>query len=191
MQLYRKAIDFSSSIMARAFAEGDIVVDATVGQGRDTIRLAGLVGQRGKVFGFDVQKSAIEQTLKQLQNKGLASRVELFPVGHENLRAMIPAESHGQLAGVVFNLGFLPGGDKSICTQSETSVHAISQACSLIRSRGVIIITGYTGHPGGESEVEHVLRFASALDQTEFSVIRYQLLNQINHPPQSIIIYKN
>src|SRR5512144_1655855 len=68
---------------------GDRVMDATCGNGHDTLFLAGLVGAGGTVFAFDVQEQALEKTRQLLGENGYLDRVQLFHAGHEELAAYV------------------------------------------------------------------------------------------------------
>jgi hypothetical protein len=135
---------------------GDLAIDATVGNGHDLVFLAKQVGIRGHVLGFDIQTAALQQARARIAGAGLGERVSLRLCGHENMVAALPVEWPGQVAAVMFNLGYLPGFDKSLVTRAETTVIALSQALSVLRAGGLISLLAYRGHPGGAAEVTAV-----------------------------------
>ncbi|MGR9100640.1 MAG: class I SAM-dependent methyltransferase, partial [Gammaproteobacteria bacterium] len=96
----------------------DVAVDATVGNGHDLLFLAECVGQEGRVYGFDVQQSALDAARERLDKTGSGTRVTLFLCGHESMYDRIPAADRGRIAAVMFNLGYLPGGDKTVTTRA-------------------------------------------------------------------------
>ena len=49
--------------------EGDICIDATAGNGNDTLVLCELVGDAGKVFAFDIQEMAVKNTRERLEKQ--------------------------------------------------------------------------------------------------------------------------
>lgn len=137
---------------------GDIVVDATSGNGHDTQFLAMQVGKQGTVFAFDIQPAALEKTSAKLAEHDLTN-VRPLLASHSHMLELIPAEFHGQIAAIMFNLGYLPGGDKSIVTRQETTKEALQQALLLLKPGGVLSVLAYVGHPGGQSESREVQDF--------------------------------
>ncbi|SFB18177.1 MULTISPECIES: class I SAM-dependent methyltransferase [unclassified Bacillus (in: firmicutes)] len=183
-------LPFARKLLEKAVTDGNAVVDATLGNGHDTLYLANLVGSDGHVFGFDIQKQAIETSLSKISEKGFEDRVTLFHSGHENLGLLIPTEYHGKLAGAIFNLGYLPGSDKSITTTPLTTISALNQLMNLLKPGGIIVIVIYHGHEQGKVERDHLIEFAISLDQTKAHVLQYQFINQQNNPPFIIAIEK-
>ncbi|MFC4766675.1 tRNA (mnm(5)s(2)U34)-methyltransferase [Effusibacillus consociatus] len=169
---------------------GGIAVDATVGNGHDTLFLAENVGETGRVFGFDIQKEALESAEARLHDAGLLSRVTLFHEGHERLSEVLLPEVKGQIQAVTFNLGYLPGGDKQIVTRPDTTLLALQSAYDWLAPGGLIAAVLYSGHPGGKQEANEVLDWAKRLNQKHTQVLWYQFLNQQNDPPTLLAISK-
>jgi predicted methyltransferase len=155
-----RVTDMAHLIVRARLAPGALAVDATVGNGHDTVMLADAVGSAGRVFGFDVQASALAQARETL---GARPQVELFEAGHEWLSEHLPSNVHGRISAVMFNLGYLPGGDKRRTTKPDTTVQALSQATALIAIGGIITVLVYAGHAGGADEADAVGVFVSAL----------------------------
>ncbi|WP_455206471.1 FAD-dependent oxidoreductase [Kaarinaea lacus] len=132
--------------------QGDVVIDATVGNGYDTEFLARCVGVPGHVYGFDIQQQAIANTLQRLVSFGLEGRVTLYHAGHESMAEYINPDLHGDITAVVFNLGYLPGSSKTVQTQMQSTISALNLAIRMLKVGGIISIVCYTGHPGGEHE---------------------------------------
>ena len=133
---------------------GDLVVDATAGNGHDTLFLANLVGSEGKVVAFDVQQAAIESTRRRLEEAGVAERVELC---HESHGKILERCGRGEAVAVMFNLGYLPGGDHEVITEVGETLKAVVQALFVLKPGGVMTIVCYTGHPGGREESSAVV----------------------------------
>lgn len=172
--------------MAHAFLEEvvtdeDIVVDATMGNGHDTLFLARLAK---KVYAFDIQEQAIEQTTKRLAEAKL-DNVELLLTGHENVDQYVES-----IKAAIFNLGYLPSADKTVITQPHTTIQALEKLCQRLVAGGRIAIMIYYGHAGGDVERDAVLDFVSQLPQQEFTVALYKTINQINQPPFLVMIEK-
>jgi tRNA A58 N-methylase Trm61 len=184
-------LQFAKSLMQKTIQPGDVAVDATLGNGHDTLFLAQLVGETGKVFGFDVQEQAIEISHARLTEHQLEDRTVLFHKGHEYILNTIPETYHGKVKAAIFNLGYLPGSDKSIVTKPESTISAINQLLEIMSPEGVIVLVIYHGHPEGAHERDELMRFVQALDQQHARVLLYQFLNQQNHPPFIVAIEKN
>jgi predicted methyltransferase len=186
MTVIKKPLKMAREYIAACVAGGELTVDATAGNGYDTLFLARLVGVNGKVMAFDIQKKAIESTCRRLKAAKMLSRVDLIPEGHENMAHYI----HQPVAAVMFNLGYLPGGDHLLTTRPQTTLSALQAALRLLRPGGVATIVCYTGHQGGPEEKAALLGYLSALEQKYFTVLHYALLNQINEPPSLLVVEK-
>lgn len=185
-----RILSFTKSLITKAVKTGDIVVDATLGNGHDTLFLAGLVGETGKVYGFDIQKQAIAATKKRLEENDIMRNVVLFHAGHEKLAELISSEHHGKVTGAIFNLGYLPGSDKMVVTKPETTIAAIEQLLEIMAPEGIIVLVIYHGHEGGAVERDSLLQFCRELDQKIAHVVQYQFINQKNNPPFIVAIEK-
>ena len=163
----------AAEILRAVLSPGDRAIDATMGNGHDTALLCSLVGPEGRVYAFDVQPAALEATRRRLAEEGYAGQAELFLLGHEHMR-----EAVGEpVKAIVFNLGWLPGGDHRITTLTATTLPAIQQALALLMPMGVLVICVYPGHPEGEREQEMVTRLLSSLSPREYNVLMQQFLN--------------
>lgn len=137
-------------------------IDATVGNGGDTLFLAELASAAGgRVFGFDVQAAALERTRARLAERSLSA--ELFLAGHEKMAEFLPPALAGKFACAFFNLGWLPRSDKSTITRPDTTLAALESALGLLdKSRGLLSVLCYRGHDGGEAEFAAVRGFFDA-----------------------------
>ena len=183
-------LPFARKLLEKAVSPGDIAVDATVGNGHDTLFLAGLVGKSGIVYGFDIQEQAINKTKMRLDEQHLSEHVKLFNNGHEHVLSSIPETQHGLVKGAIFNLGYLPGGDKNIVTTPNTTISAIEQLLEIMAPEGIIVLVIYHGHEEGAIERDALLKYVLQLDQKMAHVLQYQFINQQNNPPFIIAIEK-
>lgn len=181
-----KVTDLNKVLLEDVINEGDIVIDATMGNGYDTKYLAEKVGENGFVYSFDVQEEAIKSTKKRLEKAGLIDRVNLILDGHQNMDMYVNKE----VSCVMFNLGYLPRAKHQVITKPETTLEAIKKSLELLKPNGVVSIAIYTGHEGGMEECDEVFGYVSKLDQSEYSVLNCNFVNQINHPPRLIMIEK-
>lgn len=181
-----KITDINKLYLEQVLCEGDVVVDATMGNGYDTKYLAEKVGENGFVYSFDVQEEAIKSTEKKLVKDNIEGRVKLILDGHENMDKYINEE----VSCVVFNLGYLPRAKHQIITKPDTTLKAIKHSLKLLKPHGIVSIAIYTGHPGGEEEKDSIYEYIKSLDQSQFNVLESGFINQINNPPQLVLIEK-
>ncbi len=175
--------------------DGDIAVDATAGNGHDTLFLAQTVGKNGKVYGFDIQQDALDNTYQKLKTNHAEKQVALFHAGHETMPILLPEHSNGKIKAIMFNLGYLPGGDKSRTTGLSTTLAALEASLMLLVTGGRITILAYTGHPGGREETEAVKNWAKLLPtdlyttSTEATAVK-TFAREMKFPPELIMIDK-
>jgi len=177
--------------MARQMAkdhieQGDTVIDATAGRGRDTLLLSNLVGKTGRVFSFDIQEEAIASSKELFDKNKLFNNVTFILDNHE----MMLKHIEEKVSFVMFNLGYLPGGDHSIGTEKESTINAISASLGLLGKNGFIVIVVYHGGDTGYEERDAVIRFAETLNQHEYIVRMSRFINQRGDPPILICIQK-
>ncbi|BDE10904.1 class I SAM-dependent methyltransferase [Lactococcus cremoris] len=207
-----KQIEMAHWMLKDIINVDDVVVDATMGNGYDTLFLAEL---GAKVYAFDVQEAALEATEKRLENKAIKTQivkkaspvdqstlslkeqtfnevsmtepsVDLILAGHEELINYVQSP----VKAAIFNLGYLPKTDKNIVTRAETTLSALSSLTDLLVVGGRIALVIYYGHEGGEEEKNAVINWASTLPQKDWEVTSYAPLNQIHTPPILVLIEK-
>ena len=177
----KRPLEMAHDFLAQVITQEDIVIDATMGNGHDTLFLAKLAKQ---VYAFDIQEQALEKTSQRLQEAGLTN-AELILQGHETVDQFVT-----EVKAAIFNLGYLPSADKSIITQPQTTIEALDKLCQLLVKGGRIAIMIYYGHEGGDIERDAVMDFVSQLPQQEYTAAIYRTLNQINNPPFLVMIEK-
>ncbi len=180
-----KTAGFALHILKQYIKPGDRVVDATVGNGYDTLQLCQAVGPEGSVYGFDVQKEAITATDTLLSENGF-SNYTLILDSHANLAQWISET----IQATIFNLGYLPGGDHQLTTKADETKKAVSSCLALLRPNGVIAIVFYPGHPEGALEKETLLAWAKALDSSIYHCVHSDMLNQSAAAPSVLFITK-
>lgn len=183
---FTNAVNIAKSICMNKLEEGDIAVDATMGNGNDTVFLAEIVGRTGKVYAFDIQEDAVRSTQKKIIDKNLFKYVKLINDGHENMDNYISE----RVKLIIFNLGYLPKGEHSITTKADTTLIALKKALNLIDKNGVVILVIYYGHEQGKTEKMSLEEYSKKLDQKKYNVVKMDFINQINSPPMLIIIEK-
>ncbi|QDP99842.1 rRNA methyltransferase [Lysinibacillus fusiformis] len=182
----QRVLQYAQQLLTDAIEVGDTVVDATAGNGHDTLFLAQLVGDDGQVFAFDVQKSAVDATLYRLLDNALEHRALVLHTGHEHVAKHVQKP----VTAAIFNLGYLPGSDHDIITKPNTTILAITDLLQLLKIGGIIVLVIYHGHPGGKEERDAVIEYVSHLPQKYVHVLKYEFLNQQNDPPFIIALEK-
>lgn len=179
--------DWVQDIAGSYIKEGDLCIDATAGKGKDTLFLCRMVGKAGKVIAFDIQEEAIGATKKTLSESNMEDRATLIQRGHEYMKEYADPET---VSVILFNLGYLPGGNHALATRSETTLEAAQQGLSLLRHGGLMGICIYSGGDSGFSEKEAVLSWAKNLPAGEYDVISNPFINKPNNPPLPLFIRK-
>ncbi|XP_073356513.1 tRNA (mnm(5)s(2)U34)-methyltransferase, chloroplastic isoform X2 [Aegilops tauschii subsp. strangulata] len=178
----RKATEVAHAVWRSIVQKGDAVVDATCGNGNDTFALLKMVSDdtgRGRVYGMDIQDSAIDSTssfLKMAVDSREMELVKLFAMCHSRMEDIVPKDSPVRL--VAFNLGYLPGGDKKIITVPETTELALQAASRIVGSGGLISVLVYIGHLGGRDELDIVESFASRLPVDTWVSCKFEMINR-------------
>ncbi|MBR6801702.1 MAG: class I SAM-dependent methyltransferase [Eubacteriaceae bacterium] len=184
MKLINNVNDIAHLYFEKIISDGDTVIDATCGNGHDTLILCRLAGS-GKVYAFDIQPSAVEATKALLAKNGI-SGAEVILDGHENMRKYVTEDAKL----VVFNLGYLPGSDKKITTAEETTLRAVKEALELTKNGGYISICAYLGHDGAMEEYSSLKKFLSLLPNKGYNVLEMKHTNRKETSPVYILIEK-
>ena len=167
--------------------EGDCCIDATAGNGNDTLVLCELVGETGKVIAFDIQEEAVANTKKRLAEHGVAERAQVLLESHVNMRRYAKADS---VSCIVFNFGYLPGGDHELATRKESSIAAIHEGLHVLKKGGMMSLCIYSGGDSGFEERDAILSEIKKLDGKKYLVIVSEYYNRPNHPPIPVLIVK-
>ena len=167
---------------------GGSVIDATAGRGGDTALLCSLVGENGKVIALDIQESAVMQTRKRIAAEGFGDICNVFLDSHENLANYAQPDS---LDGIVFNFGWLPGGDHDVHTKAESSIAAIETGLQLLKKGGYMSLCVYYGRNNGYTERDAILDYVNALDDRKYTVMLLTFPNRKNDPPFPIMIIRD
>lgn len=187
-------VNIAHKLIGDILCPGDIAIDATAGNGHDTLFLLEQVSPSGKVFGFDIQQAAINSTSQKLKSSGNLSRsterLTLLVASHADMAKQIPLQYHGNIKAFMFNLGYLPGGDKGIITQADTTLTALNVAIRMLSSNGIISILAYPGHKGGDLETVQVTTWCEQLDQNQFKISVVYSQEDKESAPRLFVIHK-
>ncbi len=166
-------------LLQRVISEGDLVIDATAGNGHDTVFLARRAGESGRVLAFDVQAAAIDSSRRLLETSDVAANVEFFQESHARLADHVP---DGSVAAIMFNLGYLPGSDQSVITTTSETLIALEAAVHALRPGGWLCVVCYPGHDGGNDEASAVEAWLTS-KPGELRVARYGMLATLRPAP--------
>ncbi len=188
MDRYGKIVNFVHMLINGSYngKEGLNFVDATCGNGFDTLFLCKTAGLSGHVKAFDIQEQAIERTRILLETNLENKNYEIIRDSHEYINKYLSEK----IDVVIFNLGYLPFSDKKITTKPDVTVNAIKNLLPLLNSDGRIYITTYVTHDTGQ-EIKEIYEYLMSLDNNEFNVIHTRIINKENTPPELFIVEKN
>ncbi|KAL7088319.1 hypothetical protein ACP275_13G120900 [Erythranthe tilingii] len=182
----KKSTEVAHAVWKNVVRKGDLVIDATCGNGYDTLAMLKLIAddtRRGRVYAMDLQKDALEST-SSLLDRSVSTHerelVELYAMCHTKMEELVSKGDTVRL--VAFNLGYLPGGDKKIKTESETTLLALEAAKRIVAPGGLISVLAYIGHSGGREEFEKVQSFAAELPIDNWVCCKLQMLNRPSAP---------
>ena len=169
-------------IMEQFINKESLCVDMTLGNGNDLVRMAKLSTQ-GELYGFDIQEEAIRRSKEKFSE---GSHIHLILDSHENFSNYVKSP----IDFAIYNLGYLPGGDKDIYTMVDSTLGSLKQLLTQLKVGGNVVITAYPGHAMGKRESLKIKELLSTLSQKSYEVLFFDLLNQINNPPEVYWIRK-
>ena len=177
--LLNNANDFTSMLIKSYVKEHHICLDGTVGNGNDTIKILNTLNGTGKIYGFDIQEDAINHTESLIFSRNYKTEVLLIKDSHEYVDRYIKE----RINFAIYNLGYLPGGDKNIKTNYTSTIISIKKVLDLLAPNGILLITVYLGHPGGMDEYTAINDYLETLEQKNYNVFKLKFINQKNNPP--------
>ncbi|MBF0714590.1 methyltransferase domain-containing protein [Gemella sp. GH3] len=179
-----KVLAFAEKILKEKIDKNSIVVDATCGNGNDTLFLAKTIAKR--VVAFDIQDTAINNTKKLLTINGVEEKVKLILDSHENFEKYIAEK----ISAVIFNLGYLPNANHSVTTLGEVTKNTIEKMLPNLEIGGRIAIVIYWGHKEGKEEKDILMPYFANINQKYVEVLEYRFINQKNNAPYLVILEK-
>ena len=191
MSHFSNIVSRSQQLLSEVLQPGDLAVDLTAGNGSDTLFLAQSVGPTGRVLAFDIQEQALSKTAAKLTQAGVSVIRSDSPISSkQTLGVTLICASHDKLPdyldaspnGIIANLGYLPGGDETVTTQTDSTVAALQYAIEALAAGGRISVVVYPGHPGGEDEGRAVDRLFASLTLKRWQVLRIEVPNSSAAP---------
>lgn len=193
MNLITKNTDTAMYVTLAYVSEGDFVIDATCGNGYDTAALSEAVGERGLVISFDIQQRAIDNARRMMEKDGRRN-VILIKDSFESMGEVIGNFTGKRPSAIVFNLGYLPHGDKSVTTNVKATMRGVAEALEIIKTNGIVTVTMYPGHEEGRREKQALLEAAKKLPADRYHALHSVVLNgerrSRKSPPEILFITK-
>ena len=177
--------DWIHRVLDEYIKEGDCCIDATMVKGGDTYYLCSKTVESGKVYAFDVQADALRQTREKLYKHKM--NAELILDGHEHMKEYVKEMA---VSCIMFNLGYLPGGDHHLATKTNTTIQAVEAGLGMLKTGGIMSICIYSGGDSGFEERDGVLEYLSQLDDRKYFIARQDFPNKKNNPPMPVFIIK-
>lgn len=179
--------EWCADFIRRQVKEGDLCIDATMGNGNDTLLLSLLCAQTGRVLAFDIQQQALDATREKLILAKAPENYTLILDSHANMASYASPDS---VSCIVFNFGYLPGSDHTLATRSESSIQALSQSLTLLKKGGLLSLCIYSGGDSGFEERDQILMWLKNLDSRKYLVIKSDYYNRPNHPPIPVLVIR-
>lgn len=173
--------------IAQHVSPGDLCIDATMGNGNDTLLLSRLCGSAGQVLAFDIQETALCHTKERLEKEQAPHNYQLYLDSHANLGNYANPMS---VSCIVFNFGYLPGGDHQLATKPESSIPALEASLTLLKKGGLLMLCIYSGGDSGFQERDALLEWLKQLNSKEYLVIKTDYYNRPNHPPIPVLVIR-
>lgn len=185
-RLFPNAVGLAHQLVAAVLQPGDTAIDATAGKGRDALWLARCVAPGGKVYAFDIQLAALEQSQQLLAGEGMAGMVTLIEAGHQQMRKHVPES----VQAIMFNLGYLPGGNHQVITRPATTLAALEQGMELLLPGGLITMIAYPGHPGGMDEGQALEARIKRLSRQQWDAVRWEFAPGSDRAPYLLALQR-
>lgn len=179
-----KILGFSKKVVKEIIDKNSVVVDATCGNGNDTLFFAKTAAK--KIYAFDVQELAIERTKELLKNNNVLNKCELILDNHSKVKNYVKEK----VKAAVFNLGYLPNSSHKITTNYKTTIEAINNLLEILDIGGRIVVVIYWGHENGKIEKYELMKHFEKFNQKNVEVLKYQFINQKNNAPFLIVLEK-
>ncbi|MBQ9748871.1 MAG: class I SAM-dependent methyltransferase [Clostridia bacterium] len=171
-------LEIEKNFLIPHIKKGGVAVDFTMGNGHDTLWLSNAVGEEGKVYAFDIQPQALTNSQTLLMKENAPKNYTLILDSHSNVKEYVTEK----ICIGMFNLGFLPGSDKSITTKRDTTMIAIEAAIDLLDADGALLIAVYPGHEEGTIEGQLIDEMLSKLNRKEICASKFRIINSPTSP---------
>ena len=181
------AVQLCHDFLQMRLMPGGLYLDATCGNGHDTLFLCRLAGDTGRVLGLDIQPQAVANTNKRLQDAGFGAVGRAVLHDHADLGALVQP---GTADCVLFNFGWLPGAEHAVHSTAEGSLPALRSALTALKPGGVLAAVLYSGKIIGDGEKQAALAFFRSLPLTQYTVLVCEFANWASTAPLPCFVIK-
>ena len=172
-------IELHKHFILEHLRDGEVAVDFTMGNGNDTLFLSKTVGEKGRVYAFDIQEAALNSTRERLVAENAPENYTLICASHHRVREFVKEP----IKAGMFNLGYLPGGGKkAVTTMRETTMPAVEAAIDMLLPDGVLIIAIYPGHEEGALEGDMLREYFKTTSRFKICPSEFHILNSPTSP---------
>lgn len=171
-------LELHKQLLSPHFIKGVAAADFTMGNGNDTLWLSRMTGEEGRVYAFDIQLQALRSTYTRLKSENAPHNCMLIRDSHSNLKKYIKEP----ICVGMFNLGYLPGGNKLRTTLRPTTRKAVTDAIDILCPGGALLIAVYPGHEEGHLEGEMLRGMLSEYSRFRYGVSEFRFLNSPTSP---------
>ncbi len=182
MQTVSNVLQLIKQAILPALQYAQVIVDATAGNGHDTLFLAEHSSERTSIYAFDIQQAAIDNT--RARTKAYAARISYLLASHAEIASRVPED----IDVAMFNLGYLPGDGHSVTTQKDSTCSAVEQVLNKLSLNGICVVVAYPGHEAGAQEAAMLDSWLQELPQKKYTVGCYRLLNHSRTAPYAYLI---
>ena len=184
--MFNKVTDIINVFIRTHVHDGSVVVDATCGNGFDTLYLSEIVGINGLVYAFDIDELAVNTTIDFLKENAKNNNYKIINDSHSNLKKYINFE----IDACIFNLGYLPKNKHRFITQANSTLEALNSVLDLLAVNGKVYIASYIKHEGGEEEYNALKDVLVNLDKLLFNVVELIHINRSDFAPRIFVVEK-
>lgn len=181
------AVELTHRFLRSTLAPGGLYLDATCGNGHDTLFLCSVAGENGRVIGLDIQPQAAANTNALLAANGMAAIGRAECCDHRELLRFAPP---GSADCVMFNFGWLPGAAHDVHSTADSTLPALQAGLDALKPGGVLAAVLYSGKVIGNAEKKAAAEFFRSLPLADYTVLICEFANWADTAPLPCFVIK-
>ena len=181
------AVELTHRFLRSTLAPGGLYLDATCGNGHDTLFLCSVAGKNGRVIGLDIQPQAAANTNALLAANGMAAIGRAECCDHRELLRFAPP---GSADCVMFNFGWLPGAAHDVHSTADSTLPALQAGLDALKPGGVLAAVLYSGKVIGNAEKKAAAEFFRSLPLADYTVLICEFANWADTAPLPCFVIK-